>query len=417
MSAAPCTVAATVRGADHVAKGTPCQDAHAVARAGGAVAAAVADGAGSRKRSEEGSTAAVTAAVEAACGVLAVRPRATRAAALAALAAARDAVEQRAADLDTDLGELACTLAVAVIGVSHATVASIGDTVGVLRDRNGGLRTFAQAPPSEFANTTVFLTASKWTHHVVAETAALEDVDGLLIGSDGVEPLLLGGDSQWVVPATAHPLLDLPVDGFGDAELARFLSSPAVSRRSADDCTLAILRTAARDLDGLRLASSVELPAGTSARLISSSPGLLAVDVGDGLTEAELDRAIGHPPDVWRQRSPTPRLLWPVRRVEAGGQAWPVVLRPEGGLPLADALARPGASERDALVAKVEDVVAALHAAGKAHGSLSTESFVVAADGEPLLCDLSAAMLRPSPASVRDADRSFLADLAGVGRG
>ncbi|HEX2204420.1 MAG TPA: protein phosphatase 2C domain-containing protein, partial [Longimicrobium sp.] len=57
-------LAASVRGTSHERSGTPCQDAHGwVVTPGGALAAAVSDGAGSSPRSDEGARWAVDAAL------------------------------------------------------------------------------------------------------------------------------------------------------------------------------------------------------------------------------------------------------------------------------------------------------------------------------------------------------------------
>ena len=106
-------------GASHLRCGLPCQDAHAwKLEAGGALIAAVADGAGSAPCAEDGARAAVQAAVEQAAAIWRIsRPHERDdwgQLIQAAFTVARLAVQSAARNLGRPIHDLATTLLLAV---------------------------------------------------------------------------------------------------------------------------------------------------------------------------------------------------------------------------------------------------------------------------------------------------------------
>lgn len=199
-------VAASVRGTAHARAGLPCQDAHAWrALSGGALAIAVADGAGTAAHADAGARAAVRAAIEtlhrssAESSVGSVESVDGSAegkgiegwtdAIDRALVSARDAVEAEAARMEVDAREMACTLIVAVVSMDGVAAAQVGDGAVVVAGGDG-IRALTTPAHGEFANETVFLTAPGAVEG--AQRAAWRrPVEHVAVFTDGLQPLAL----------------------------------------------------------------------------------------------------------------------------------------------------------------------------------------------------------------------------------
>jgi hypothetical protein len=249
----------SVEGYRHRRNGVPCQDAWDYSITGQSdahvVVLAVADGAGSRPRSGEGSRLAVELAAEhfgrrAAGGFRdadAVHNRL-----LAAFGDVRDDFLRRTRDAPDDY---ATTLTVVVIAPTWLGHLSVGDGFVVLRAGTGdGERQFHLLPqadaPSEYSNETVFLTspdAGKWIR-----TACVRDygIDGVLLSTDGLAQIALSwSDGRPLEPNSSFAsavfrsldapglAADLDADGEDDA-LAELLRSDRLTAVNADDKTL-----------------------------------------------------------------------------------------------------------------------------------------------------------------------------------
>jgi hypothetical protein len=237
-------IGASVRGTGHERTGLPCQDAHAWRRLpGGALALAVADGAGSAAHAEAGARAAANAAADTLAKSAATVADGDWTAALdAAFAAALQAVEAEAAAQAVELRELSTTLIACVVTSSGVTAAQVGDGAVIVADAEG-MRALTAPTSGEFANETVFLTSPGAVD--AAQRAAWKGAPlHLAVFTDGLQGLALKHPAR-----TPHEPFFAPLFAFaaestdaGDAgeQLAEFLRGPRVTARSDDDLTLLI---------------------------------------------------------------------------------------------------------------------------------------------------------------------------------
>jgi len=244
--------AASVVGTGHVAHGQPCQDAHAYrAMADGVLLVAVADGAGSAARAEDGARVAVASALEA---LAAVVEAAGGSAAdntggvdwsdrmTAVFQAVRAALEELANVEWEPLRAFACTLTCALATHRRLVVGQVGDGVAVGRGSDGSLFAASQPQKGEYANEARFVTMADALDHV--ETRVFDGpLDAVAITTDGLLRLAL------VLPthephAPFSPLLDFVGQTAeveqANARLAAFLASERICARTDDDKTLVI---------------------------------------------------------------------------------------------------------------------------------------------------------------------------------
>jgi len=243
----------SVEGYRHRRQGLPCQDACTYTVSGNVAVLAVADGAGSRPRSEEGSRLAVDLAAE----------HFGRRAAAAADCAPGDAVHALLEDafhdvskvfLDTtgaDAQDFATTLTVVVLAPGWLGHLTVGDGFVVLRaGTEDGERQFHLLPQtraaSEYSNETVFLTspdAARWVH---TDCVSDEGVDGVLLSTDGLAQAALSHAASGG-PAPNASFVDAvfrsldapgPVSDNAHESLAALLRSDRLTALNADDKTL-----------------------------------------------------------------------------------------------------------------------------------------------------------------------------------
>jgi hypothetical protein len=237
-------LAASVAGTGHVARQLPCQDAHAVVRLdNGALIAAVADGAGSAKRSDEGAACAVRAGTQFLAYRLRERVPENATECEQWLAAAVDAA--RAALLEQfpaeALPELATTLLLTFVSGPWLASIQIGDGATVCRDGRGQLHVLSKEARGEYVNETSFLTSANYRASVHTSILRDAEIDALAMLSDGVEFLALRYSDN-----TAHEPFFSALFAFArnsastHRELEDFLSSERVCERTDDDKTLVL---------------------------------------------------------------------------------------------------------------------------------------------------------------------------------
>ena len=241
----------SVEGYRHRRQGLPCQDACAAAATSSVAVLAVADGAGSRPRSEEGARLAVRLATEyflrRADAAVEVRPGE------AVHELLRDALHDVSKDfLDqtgTDAQDFATTLTVVVLSPGWIGHLTVGDGFVVVRaGTEDGERQFHLLPQaaavSEYSNETVFLTSpdvARWTH---TECVSDDGVDGVLLSTDGLAQAMLNrpaGGAQSPNTSFADAVfrsLDTATDDDRDSNLAALLRSDRLTALNADDKTL-----------------------------------------------------------------------------------------------------------------------------------------------------------------------------------
>ena len=247
---------ATAAGASHLRNNTPNQDAvdwrlvelgH-----GQAVIVAVADGAGSASRSDEGSQIAVSAAVGAIADGINRQPAAAFAKNLAeslardAIRQAKVAVERYGRRNNVPARELASTLIVAFASESLVTAAQVGDgAVVAFNIDNGAAKTLSDAHTGEYANETTFITSHRRPH----EIASVGHVSGynynaLALITDGLQNLALKMPEREAFLGFWNPILnDLAQTDEPEAvpeRLHAFISGERVQSRTTDDVTIAV---------------------------------------------------------------------------------------------------------------------------------------------------------------------------------
>ena len=259
--------AASVCGTSHQRQGLPCQDAHAWQMLpSGAIAIAVADGAGSAAHSDRGSSVAVRAVIEF------LRDRAdgwltefhqklpnTEVGNMAEgdrdvvgnkMENARhlfdrvlDALQTEADRANWQLAELATTLVVAIADACGAIAIQVGDGVAIVNDAAGEAIALTVPANGEYANETIFVTSQNARETIQVATWRGE-LRHLAVMTDGLQRLALDFPE-----ATPHQPFFRPLFQFvaqttdtdrACAKLADFLASPRVSDRADDDLTLVL---------------------------------------------------------------------------------------------------------------------------------------------------------------------------------
>ncbi|MBB4889185.1 PP2C family serine/threonine-protein phosphatase [Streptomyces netropsis] len=254
----------SVRGYRHVQQGLPCQDAWGQVCVGphGArvTVLAVADGAGSRPRSEEGAHLAIRLATSVFGRRLASFPTVPgEGDTLARLQ--RDAFREVVDTFLDDTRELAgdrggpedfaTTLTVLALGPGWVGHTSLGDGFAVLRaGETDGAPQFhllpQPEPPGEYGNETTFLSSPDAASRVRIDCVRDDGVDGVLLSTDGLAQAALSTtDGRGPAPnrsfaASVLRALDRPgPDPQADAEdLGALLRSHRLTALNADDKTL-----------------------------------------------------------------------------------------------------------------------------------------------------------------------------------
>jgi len=169
----------------HVQMGYPNQDAYDFIQGDGFLSLAVADGAGSLERSDEGSELAVVASAGTAADlILRSQRNGTRPDLRQILAEA--ILEARGAVLSLDYWEQAgSTLVLALLTEDAFAVATVGDSFAVVQDSAGSLHLVQPPSVGEFANITKLLTSKEFTVSML--TGSLSELRGLALASDAFE--------------------------------------------------------------------------------------------------------------------------------------------------------------------------------------------------------------------------------------
>lgn len=244
----------SVEGYRHRRSGVACQDAwhHAVAGSGQhpVRVLAVADGAGSRARSEEGSALAVKLATRCFADRAPEQPRTAEAVHDALRAAFRDVRREFLRITDGQADEFATTLTVVVLTASWLGHLSVGDGFVVLRaGTQDGVRQYHLLPQpasvSEYSNETVFITSPSAERSLRTDCVRDPGVDGVLMSTDGLAQVAL----TWFYGRPLRPkdsfaasvlrTLDAPgPEGEDEEAIAALLRSDALTAVNADDKTL-----------------------------------------------------------------------------------------------------------------------------------------------------------------------------------
>jgi len=161
----------------------------------------------------------------------------------AALTRSLAAVTAKAAELQTEVRELACTLVVVLAEPGRVAAAQIGDGAAVVGERDGSVRTLTIPQTGEYLNATTFLISPDAISaaQVRVESGAFPH---LAVLTDGIEMLALAMPSgeaygPFFAPLFAFANTDTDPDE-ARAQLESLLRSPRVQARTDDDLTLVL---------------------------------------------------------------------------------------------------------------------------------------------------------------------------------
>ena len=255
-------------GVSHVAAGQPCQDAAGVRivpwgmkkKTPYTVILAVADGAGSAERSEEGSQLAVATALDSIESELrpqrGKRPRRRGTRNLkkflnAAFDGAAKAIEEKANEDGADVRQSATTLLIAVAVDDVVAVGQTGDGAIVARTGDQEYRTLIVPQRGQYRNETTFITEPGSAPQIMAQSKTA--VDRLALFTDGLEGLV-------IVQADGSPHAPFFNGLFGWVErqhgdhkaiedgLTRLLNAPKTRSKTHDDLSIAVACRAAQGM-------------------------------------------------------------------------------------------------------------------------------------------------------------------------
>jgi hypothetical protein len=254
-------VAATSRGESHAATGAPNQDywGEQVLTCGAQVIA-VADGAGSRDRSDRGARLAVDGALAAAERHFAEPPPVDDDVAWQAIAAnwARDCAREFDERLAAEIAEIprhpgvgaraahATTLTAVVWRAPWFAVYTVGDCFIVLDHAPGHSRLLWPTEFRENAGVTVFMTSANRDAETYTMLVRDPGLRGLAVCSDGLAEATLtvrptASGFRYVVPADFTAYFDVFAKAEdADAVLHQRISSPEVAATSSDDKTMVL---------------------------------------------------------------------------------------------------------------------------------------------------------------------------------
>ena len=237
---------ASRQGTSHLKLSTPCQDAHACAQfPDGTLVIAVADGAGSAKRSELGSAEAVKAVIAFAQSV--VFPQlgvGWMRFLLNAFEQARLALETLALEESVDLRDLACTLWVVVVTDELVAVARLGDGFAVAQLEDGSFFSLIGQQKGEYANETVFLTVTDAIDRVEIMVYHVSSIKSVIVSTDGLVRLAMQMKDWTPFNKFFQPLIESVTaaenEEAGGVWIGELLNSERVNARADDDKTLVV---------------------------------------------------------------------------------------------------------------------------------------------------------------------------------
>lgn len=242
------SIGVSVAGTSHLKRQTPCQDAHIVQELqGGALVIAVADGAGSASRAQEGAEFAVHSAMNFLCQAIPLYKPNT-------IQAWKELVSQ---SFDLVRGELihhavanrirvknyATTLQIVILSKQWVVSAIVGDGAAVVLDTDKSFRMIMTPQRGQYANATNFITSNAARSKPIVEVWQ-EPVFGVAVMTDGLLNLSIEEKNNKPVPKFFQSLFQFMAATASRQQaadsLAKFLRSDQVSCRTDDDKTLVL---------------------------------------------------------------------------------------------------------------------------------------------------------------------------------
>jgi hypothetical protein len=228
--------------------GLPCQDACAFCTLpSGLSVIAVADGLGSAVKSEIGAKLTVDAAVALAIDEFG-KPKhlipPLGEIARASVHSARKALEQKAAEEQWSLSDLACTVIVVAVHEDQLAIGHIGDGA-VVAQASDGLRLLSGPGESEYANEVVPLTSTDWQQSLRV-VPVVPDLESVAVFTDGCQRAAFRKSADKLEPFEGFfgPIFsyarELPDSVEAEQEIRALLSSNKMCANSEDDKTLVV---------------------------------------------------------------------------------------------------------------------------------------------------------------------------------
>lgn len=247
---------ASVQGTSHVKRGIVCQDAHdwrTEMSADGQqwIFAAVADGAGSAERSDEGATEAVRKALEAITQDMSHEAfdnternseRGLQALLTFGMEEAMSAVKKLAESEEAQLSDFSSTLLLLVAGPSQAAAAQVGDGAVVCKTVEGEYNLMTVPQNGEYHNQTTFITSDGAQSAI--EISCVSNTPGqFALFTDGIEQVALDISKMKPHAPFFEPFFQFATQDeiAGKARTERlktFLQSPRLKGHTDDDLTL-----------------------------------------------------------------------------------------------------------------------------------------------------------------------------------
>ncbi|MEB0048411.1 MULTISPECIES: PP2C family serine/threonine-protein phosphatase [unclassified Pseudomonas] len=240
------TACAFVAGRSHLTTHTPCQDYVAARQSNEVTCIALADGAGSRARSDVGAQVAVTAALAFVCkNFESLWQNAEKSHAKAAqrlINRCLDAFRRKSKKLGCEINDLSCTLSFVAFSRGRYLAGHLGDGVIARVDIDGQLLALSHPENGEYANTTLFLTDPKVAGRLRMYRGPVEGATGFAIMSDGTAESLYHKSSGIPAPAILKLLewnTSLPRKKMKSV-LADNLQH-SIASKTGDDCSIGLL--------------------------------------------------------------------------------------------------------------------------------------------------------------------------------
>lgn len=249
-------IGAAVQGISHQKVGLPCQDAQGfLVLPGGALVVAVADGAGSAERSDEGAQCAVETALQVLSEGLEtaapVDPDDLAGLLLTAFERARQALLELAEVAEASPRLFATTLTCAVVLDGHLAAGQVGDGSVVAAAEIDQPVVVTQIQRGEYANETNFLSQDDALDHLEIQVIE-QPVMALAVMTDGLMRLALKMPSHEPHLPFFQPLFAFarsanePIQAA--EQLSAFLASDRVCARTDDDKSLVLAVRTAEDV-------------------------------------------------------------------------------------------------------------------------------------------------------------------------
>ncbi|MDM8532634.1 PP2C family serine/threonine-protein phosphatase [Anaerolineales bacterium HSG25] len=245
-------VGASAIGTSHTKSGAPCQDSFAYKHLPNkGLIIAVADGAGSAPKSDQGSRLIADTAVESLAQQLDSSPptdeEGWQTAVKTAFGTAQQAVSDQLDDDESTMRDYAATLMLVALTPDWTVGGLVGDSVAVVMDADEVLTILCTPQKGEYANMTNFLTQDNALDMLDVEVSAGGGI-GVAVFSDGLQSLAIN-----IAQNKPHVPFFKPLFAFTAAvedkdevdaakQLAEFLNTDRLNERTDDDKTLVLAK-------------------------------------------------------------------------------------------------------------------------------------------------------------------------------